>query len=150
MPEQPPEGYTFQVRNGKRCLVSLPPAIFKKSCVVCGTEFMAKDTRAKYCSPRCLRKFHYDKKRASMPQKERKAEGCRKPNCGYTLGELLYRPFPHILEALTSKQLAEAWGINKDTASHIKARPWEYTDTSNELNDKREMEAREWIRKQIA
>jgi hypothetical protein len=63
--------------------------------------------------------------------------------------ELLYRPFETQIGAMNVKQLAEAWGVNRDTASKMRSCPWECVDTPVEVDDERKRQVREWLRVQV-
>lgn len=68
-----------------------------------------------------------------------------KPNGGYALADLRYRPIEHILEALNAKQLGAALEINKDTAAQIASDPGRFVDTPFELTDAQDGKIRAWL-----
>ncbi len=68
-----------------------------------------------------------------------------KPNLGYSLEELRYHPAEHLLEALTTRQLGVALGVNKDTLGPMKRDPSACVDTGVEWDDEKIVRVRRWL-----
>ena len=70
------------------------------------------------------------------------------PKHPYSCAELRYRPIEHVLDALGSRDIAEALGIEKGTALRLAADPGRYIDTPYELTDEKIQMLRDWLERQ--